>query len=423
MLYQKTNNKKFSIFILANIILALIFLFSPAENGILSVSANDDEDRKKLALPLQRVLDGQITQATSWYEPTGTKPFVQVLVQTYSSDTSSIRSRITSKGGTVWTRYYSINGVDAWIPVSELLDIAGRSEVERITPNYLTEKTRSDLEDVTGLISSVRTVDSTGAYQGLDGSGVGIAILDSGVMSGNKGFDDANGNSRVKAQADIVQLNSALQTYKNSRVQEWGLHVGKDYSSTYYSALSRAGVSLLFKSILQNPDQYGHGTFVAGIAAGRDKNLSDNSDFTGIAPNANIVSVKVLDKDGIGQLSDVLRGIDWAILHKDEYNIRVINMSLGGSSTESYLNDPLCRAVRKATSEGIVVVVSAGNYGKDSFGNEMYGTISSPANDPTVITVGSANTFQTDGRSDDRVNTFSSRGPTRSYYLNNSGRK
>lgn len=110
-------------------------------------------------------------------------------------------------------------------------------------------------------------------------------------------------------------------------------------------------------------------------------------------------------------------------MHKNEYNIGVINLSSGGSSRESYLTDPVCRAVRKAVSEGITVVVAAGNYGKDDFGQEMYGTITSPANDPTVFTVGSANTFQTDTRSDDRINTFSSRGPTRGYATDSDGNR
>jgi len=96
------------------------------------------------------------------------------------------------------------------------------------------------------------------------------------------------------------------------------------------------------------------------------------------------------------------------------------------------VTDPLCRALRRAVAAGITVVVAAGNFGLSSSQNkgntgsspiETYGSIACPGNDPTVITVGSANTHQTDQRSDDTVNYFSSRGPTRGYRLDGSGNK
>ncbi len=89
-----------------------------------------------------------------------------------------------------------------------------------------------------------------------------------------------------------------------------------------------------------------------------------------------------------------------------------MNLSLGTAITQSYKTDPLCQAVAKAWDSGIVVVVAAGNWGKDSFGNTIYGGILSPANSPKVITVGATNTQQTNQRSDDVVTSYSSRGPT-----------
>src|SRR5207253_3270767 len=112
-------------------------------------------------------------------------------------------------------------------------------------------------------------------------------------------------------------------------------------------------------------------------------------DSTGIAPDATLVDVKVLDDAGEGRLSDVLAGIDWVIAHAGEHRIRVLNVSLAADSTESYLTDPLCRALRSAGAVGLAVVVAAGNYGKDPAGNERYGSISAPGNEPSVITVGS----------------------------------
>src|SRR5205807_5983034 len=110
-------------------------------------------------------------------------------------------------------------------------------------------------------------------------------------------------------------------------------------------------------------------------------------------------------------------------LNKDKYNIRVVNMSLGAPALSSYKNDPICRASRALVDAGIVVVAAAGNNGKDAIGNKIYGQIHSPGNEPSVITVGAANTFATDSHADDGVATFSSRGPTRSYYTDANGVK
>jgi subtilisin family serine protease len=98
-------------------------------------------------------------------------------------------------------------------------------------------------------------------------------------------------------------------------------------------------------------------------------------------------------------------------------------MSLGAPAVSSYQNDPLCRAARALVDAGIVVVAAAGNNGKDANGNKIYGQIHSPGNEPSVITVGAANTFGTDARDDDGVATYSSRGPTRSYYTDANGIK
>ena len=136
-------------------------------------------------------------------------------------------------------------------------------------------------------------------------------------------------------------------------------------------------------------------------------------DLTGIAPNADIYDVKVLDDNGFGHCRDAMEGIQWAIYHAKEYNIRVMNLSLARDSTDSWQTTRCARAARSARRRGITVVVAAGNFGKNAVGQEIYGTISSPGNDPSVITVGSANSKDTAARSDDTVNCFSSRGPTR----------
>src|SRR5205807_909062 len=163
-------------------------------------------------------------------------------------------------------------------------------------------------------------------------------------------------------------------------------------------------------------DYFGHGTHVAGIVASAGwsstgRNFSHT--FKGIAPNANIINLRVLDQNGAGTDSSVIAAIQTAINLKDKYNIRVINLSLGRQAYESYTTDPLCQAVESAWKAGIVVVVAAGNQGRNnSAGTNGYGTITAPGNDPYVITVGAMNTKGTGDRADDVMTSYSSKGPT-----------
>ena len=145
--------------------------------------------------------------------------------------------------------------------------------------------------------------------------------------------------------------------------------------------------------------------------------------YSGIAPNAKIINVRVLDDKGVGSTAKLINALDWIYANRTKYNIKVVNMSLGSPAVESWRNDPLCRAVRKLTAAGIVVVAAAGNNGKDANGQKIYGAIHSPGNDPSVITVGATNTFGTDARNDDGIATYSSRGPTRSYWTNSASVK
>ena len=102
--------------------------------------------------------------------------------------------------------------------------------------------------------------------------------------------------------------------------------------------------------------------------------------------------MRVLNGDGFGTVSDAIAGIEWVIFHARQYNIRVLNLSLASTSTETWQTDPLCAAVRSAAAVGITVVVAAGNFGQSSAGLEVYGAVGSPGDDPAVITVGSSTT-------------------------------
>jgi serine protease AprX len=166
-------------------------------------------------------------------------------------------------------------------------------------------------------------------------------------------------------------------------------------------------------------DEFGHGTHVAGIITGSGSYaVGVTSEYAGgIASGAQLVNVRVLGDDGVGMTSDVIAGIDWVIANKSRYNIKIMNLSLGHAVTEPVAFDPLCAAIERAHRAGIIAVVAAGNAGKMPDGTPVLGGISSPGNSPFAITVGATNTFGTASRDDDKITTYSSRGPTK--YDNN----
>jgi serine protease AprX len=158
-------------------------------------------------------------------------------------------------------------------------------------------------------------------------------------------------------------------------------------------------------------DTNGHGTHVAGILAGNGN--QSNLVYVGVAPNVNLINLVALDNTGSSTDSVVIAAIQRAIQLSSQYNIQVINLSLGRPIFESYTVDPLCQAVETAWKAGITVVVAAGNEGRDNSQNtDGYGTITAPGNDPYVITVGAMNTENTLTTSDDVITSYSSKGPT-----------
>jgi serine protease AprX len=151
-------------------------------------------------------------------------------------------------------------------------------------------------------------------------------------------------------------------------------------------------------------DRYGHGTHLAGIIAG--DGTSSGGTNRGIAPGANLVSVKVAGWNGATDVSVVIAGLQWIVSHRAEFNIRVANLSFGTNSKQPYTLDPLDYAVEQTWFSGILVVVSAGNQGSAP------GTVTKPADDPYVLTVGAADLKNTLDAKDDTVADFSSLGPT-----------
>lgn len=212
---------------------------------------------------------------------------------------------------------------------------------------------------------------------GLTGAGIGVAVIDSGITSWHDDID-VRGRSNQGAVAHY-----------------------KDFTQDVHPRVW----------VPEAPsDEYGHGTHVAGIIAG--SGYDSDGRRMGIAPDAHLVVLKVLDAQGQGHISDVIAAIDYAIAIKDVFNIRVINLSVASGVFESYRTDPLAQAAHRAVSAGIIVVASAGNLGQNDQGASQRGGITSPGNAPWVLTVGAASHQGTAARSDDTVAAFSSQGPT-----------
>ncbi|MGE0446829.1 MAG: S8 family peptidase, partial [Vicinamibacterales bacterium] len=217
----------------------------------------------------------------------------------------------------------------------------------------------------------------------LTGAGIGVAIIDSGIAAWH---DDLGLDARGRTDARLAHFRDFTQP---SHPRVWS----SDAAS----------------------DEFGHGTHVAGIVAG--SGYDSDGQRRGIAPGAHLIALKVLDGDGLGYISDVIAAIDYAVAVRHRFNIRVINLSVASGVFESYESDPLTQAARRAVDAGIVVVTSAGNFGLDAGDQPQFGGITSPGNAPWVITVGGASHNGTDGRADDGVARFSSRGPTRIDHL------
>jgi len=155
-------------------------------------------------------------------------------------------------------------------------------------------------------------------------------------------------------------------------------------------------------------DTYGHGTVMAGAIGGSGADSVGNraGKFAGVAPESTIVAVKVAGRNGAVDVSTILQGMHWVSAYKDQFNIRVMNLSWGVPSTQDPAVDPLNYAVQRLWSEGIVVVVAAGNSGPTA------GSITKPGDDPVVLTVGAFNDKGSGKLDDDSHVDWTSQGPT-----------
>ncbi len=150
-------------------------------------------------------------------------------------------------------------------------------------------------------------------------------------------------------------------------------------------------------------DNNGHGTHVAGDAAGNG--LSSGGKFKGPAPRARLVVAKAFDRRGSADTSNVIAALDWILRTKKRFGTRIVNMSFGAPGATDCNTDPLCKAATRAWNAGLVVVAAAGNEGPGK------STIDTPGINPRIITVGAANDRGTLRQTDDTIAPFSSRGP------------
>jgi serine protease AprX len=292
---------------------------------------------------------------------------VNVIVQYTDGPSDTNHQMVAAQGGTHVADLALVKGAMYSVSPSALLEIAKSRNVAYITPDRQVRRTMDHY--------NYATSDNVAFSAGWDGTGVGVAVIDSGVY----------------AHPDLNAYNQ-----QSSRIV---------YSQSFVPGDSSTS------------DKYGHGTHVAGIIGGNGASSASSSgyatEYQGIAPNAQIVNLRVLDQFGVSTDSEVIAAIDRAIQLQNTYNIGVINLSLGRPVFESYKNDPLDQAVEAAWSAGIVVVVAAGNSGRDtSFSESGYGTINVPGNDPYVITVGATSLTAPWTEANQQIASYSSKGPT-----------
>jgi serine protease AprX len=275
-------------------------------------------------------------------------------------------------GGSVTGRLPIINGFSATIPARRIRRLEAMPGVRAVTRNVAVEPQdirSSELETAFPFSVNAPQVWSSGAET--TGQGIGVAVIDTGIAGQLRDFRVSREDSRSRVIASAV------------------VHPGA----------TTAG------------DTYGHGTHVAGIIAGNSWNRSyadfARGSYIGIAPEANLIDVKISDERGNATVLDVIYGLQFVVDHKDQLGIRVVNMSLESATPGSYKTDPLNAAVEAAWFRGLVVVAAAGNRGSD--GNAVS---YAPSNDPYVISVGGVDDRGTRTDGDDVVANWSARGTT-----------
>ncbi len=271
------------------------------------------------------------------------------------------------KGGKTKYSLGIIGGGVASLRGNKILELTRERDIDYVFKNTAVKaKWDPALDGPKAATPGILAVNAPQVWQqfGICGRGIGVAVIDSGVYH----HPDLAG--RIVASVDFTGATVTTTTAVNSQ-----------------------------------GDPGGHGTHVAGLIAGNGK--ASGGVYTGTAPCANIVDVRVIDATGNSNVGIILRGIQWVLSNRHTYNIKVANMSFGATQSGSYKNDPLATAAQVLTFAGVTTVVSAGN------GGPTYQTITSPATDPFVISVGALDDNGTAAPADDLMAAFSARGKTK----------
>jgi serine protease AprX len=272
---------------------------------------------------------------------------------------SDTGKEVVNENGKLKRKFLSVKGVQASIRGKDLLKLATNSHVLAITRNV-----------------PVRMAEYQDSTMWLDSTDMSIL---------QNSFDPATGEITGPApQAPAIAIVDS------------GVQARDDFGSRLVASISMC--SLCTDS---EGDAEGHGTMVAGVAAGAGA-------YPGGAPNAPLVSIRTANAHGESRTSDVVAAADWILAHAKAYNIRVANFSLAGATDTTIRIDPLDRAVEALWLNGIVVVAAAGNHGNGGDVSMSY----APGNDPFVITVGALDQNGTSDPSDDTVPAWSARGKT-----------
>jgi serine protease AprX len=282
------------------------------------------------------------------------------------------RALVRALGGRPGVDLHIINGLSARLTAGEAQRLAENPLVHAVSLNAAIRDTT--LTNPTPWTLATPFDQSTGVtklWNRSTGAGIGVAVIDTGISGDLPDFQTAQGSSTSRVIASAVIDPGATTA----------------------------------------DDTYGHGTAVAGLVAGngwyRDSDDPLFGQYAGTAPDANLISIKVADDSGQATTLDAIYGLQFAVDHKADYNIRVINLSFRSTSAESYTTDPVDAAVEQAWFDGITVVAAAGNLGTASDAVSY-----APGNDPYVITVGGVDSQGTRSTSDDVQASWSSRGTT-----------
>lgn len=332
---------------------------------------------------------------------------VRVNVQVVPGVLAATERAIESRGGDVAARLDRLDSLVVDVSAGELSRLRRMAGVIDATPDgrvELAPRPNAGASGEAGQASPVKGngqgrklgLDHAGSYSDL-AAGVGLDHIAQVI-----GADDLWSNGTTGRGVGVALLDSGV-------VPVEGLTSGN----------VRNGPDLSFESQVEHLsylDTYGHGTHLAGIIAGHDegpRNRKGGFDVDqtpgrhlGIAPDAQLLSLKLATYDGATDVSQVMAAIDWVVQHRNDegLDIRVLNLSFGTDGTQDYRLDPLAYAAEVAWRHGIVVVVSAGNDGSDN------GRLANPATNPFVIAVGAADTNRTLDPKDDVVPDFSNRG-------------